>query len=478
MKQENGKAMGPARGGLGLPLLALILSVCTLISLCLFLLPAQRVKRALGKTLSSLQEREEGVLEPLSLLGEGSVALEGEGLRFSRLAKEGATLASFDRGEVEFTVSSQGQEVTLSSSALEENLTETAPSPWVALQESGLLSEEIAQEERTLLPVLFALTDADALELDPVFSLLGKAISVGKGSLSSQKGEYALGSEGISATVYTDTYTARRLENAFKRFAKEGEKPEVQRAVLSKAALLFALGGKEPDRAMEENLSLFLSGKGERFAALQTLASAEGASLTVTYYVRGGAVMALSAKFTSGDTVGEVQLFFGKKVSRDRDLSLSLSWQTGEETLFSASLTHRVTEDSRTAFIREMDFSVSDPHQILGLWESGQKSGKIRYSWGKEKGDLGLRIITPEGQVGFGGVVEKRSGKSTVCRISRFEVDRVNRLTGSLTLTLKKEPEPFSPLPKGVPLVGTPEENEARRALFLEKYKLLTGGEA
>ena len=189
-------------------------------------------------------------------------------------------------------------------------------------------------------------------------------------------------------------------------------------------------------------------------------------------------MIAVRAAFSSGDTTFALELFFGEKI-REGTFVLNLSLKKGEESLLEAHVNHRIVEDSRTAYVRQLDYSVSDPAGTVLLSESGQISGKIRYSWGKEKGDIGLRIITPSGQIGFGGMIEEyKAEKSLRCRISRVEVDRINRLDSDLVLTLSNKPAEHRALPAGKPLPVSGEDQKALLDAFYQNYDAPSGGEA
>jgi hypothetical protein len=204
---------------------------------------------------------------------------------------------------------------------------------------------------------------------------------------------------------------------------------------------------------------------------------AEGANLAITYGMKGGKVILLGGNFTSGETRLSFEIFFGENAKKDGDLSLSFTLQKGEEMVLEAEIEHKLAEDSRTAFVREVEYSLSDPSGILFPSETGEMTGKIRYSWGKEKGDVGLRVITPEDQVGISGMVEEyKAGKSARIRISRFEVSRINRLEKSLTLTLTKKAEETKPLSEGQNFLLTPEEQKARAEEFFSHYETDSGG--
>jgi len=121
--------------------------------------------------------------------------------------------------------------------------------------------------------------------------------------------------------------------------------------------------------------------------------------------------------------------------------------------------------------ISEWTWEVSDPKSVF-LTEKTETSGKIRYSWGKTKKDIGLRFVTDGKEITFGGTLtEYKSGKKCKFRLRRLEVDREN-LLGKEGLSVSLTPGCDGiVLPEAtLPLFPEGEEKETLKESFLQKY--------
>lgn len=464
------------RGGMAFPLLALVLLITTLLGLFSGGSSAGKLFRAMEKTGADLKKKEEGVLSVLSYLQQGSVALSGTDLavEYKAALPEGASLFT-KKGSGSLKLVALGDRLALESPELLEKTLSGARGGAALLADSAFCLEETAESE-ALYRLFLALSDP---ALNGKIDVLSAAKKIGAKMGSDAevtKAPLIRRGEEFSVTRQTYRLSSEQLVKGLDAFAQLGQNEEWKQALVSRYSLLLSLVGKEPTLGTEEAAALFLTGQGEAFQSLRDRLGKEKNQMTVEWDLYRGRVVRVHLSFRIGDEVGEGEIYFGKNIKTAKTSEASLSVRRGEETVFQCSASLTLSEDSKNAYVRELDYSVTDPeHRILT--EKDMASGKFRYSWGKVKSDIGLRWITPERQIGFGGVLKEQKKGTVTVEISRVEIDRVNQLTGEkLTLTLSgKKPELELPA-SGGELFPQGEEKEALRQSFLTKYQELFGG--
>ena len=361
-----------------------------------------------------------------------------------------------------------------SPNLLEQSLSGTRGGAALLADSAFSLEEESGTE--ALYRLFLALSDPDwnrEAEILSAAKKIGKKMGV-KAEVA--KAHLIRSGEEFSVSRQTYRLSSDQLLKGLDAFSDLGQDEGWKEALLARYNLFSVLIGKEPDLGSEEAWKLFLAGQGEAFQTLRDRLEDPKSQVTMEWDLYRGRVVRVHLSFRLGDEVGEGELYFGKNIKKSKNSEASLQVRRGEETVFQFSLNLSLSEDSKNAYVRELDYSVTDPeHRVLA--DRDQTSGKLRYSWGKVKADVGLRWITPERQIGFGGVLKENKKGSVVIEIGRVEEDRVNQLTGGkLTLTLSKKKTELTLPASGGELFPQGAEKEALRQSFVTKYQELFGG--
>lgn len=459
------------KGGIGFSLiLAVILLIWTLCGFLGELSPSRNLLQAWDQTREDLAEKEEVSLWLLSTAKNGSLAISREeDVIFSYRAAlpEKAKLTFEDDQEI--SLYSNGEKLILTGSEL--------PSGYVAdradaavLWEDGPFSQAVPENLFSLFRIYLNLTDPQKEEnekqLEEIARVLWKSADPRRDSA-----EWAYSHEGQEKTVGGSSYTfdSESLTRLLETLAKEGEKEENRAAISSFARLFFALSGQALSAEEEANLADFVCGRGERYENL--MEEVAKGNLVLTFGIKSGRVIGLSADFSTDSRSASFRLDFGEKPKKSTAVSLNFTLSDSEGEVLSFVLQDRILEDTRRAYIREWGITTS---------ENGEKSQQtVRFSWGKEKDDLGLRFITSEGEVNFRGeLIRHKRGKELSFCISRIEENRRNILLGgALTVTVTEKADFEEVEIPNAPLFGSEEERAALKETIASSYgKMDPGG--
>ena len=151
-----------------------------------------------------------------------------------------------------------------------------------------------------------------------------------------------------------------------------------------------------------------------------------------------------------------------EKLRKNAAWSAHVAAKDGETELFSLVFGSEITEESKSALIRRWNYSVTDS---VGAFcsETAEESGEIIFSWGKKKGDIGLRVAMGEEILSLRGELLKyKKGKAIEFSVNRVELNgkRISE-DDSYTVNLSKKGE-------------TPTHREATEELFPEGEKRQT----
>lgn len=478
-RQSNRKTVGHRRGGV-FSLLAWILLFVTVIGLILRIFSGTGVEGALAKTQKKLTARESDGLFLLSALSDGSLTLRGEGMELlwnASLAEEGYTLSAKEGGN-RFALYAVGDNVTAAGSLFPDG-TVFAPrrSAAYALAGSALDREGVAPEHYAFFQGLLSLADPDLGSFDVLSSSVERILKKAKPELLKEDGEYKDGKNRLDVVQYTYRFSSEALVRACGALLKEGQKEEVQRSVSAYYAAALSACGKKITAEDQKAVLSFLKGEGKAFDSFSNLLGKSDSSLEITLSVYDGAVVAGQVQWSLGDLRQKAELFLGADPETAVRSFLRVSADRGEENLFSLNVTDEILDDSESAYIREWKWSLS--HQG-GFFSEEQKSteGTLRYSWGKAKGDLGLKWMEGEESLVLRGtLLSRKEEKEIKIRLNRVEENGSNLLPCDFvdvvfnrTCAMEEPPAAKQSLfPEG-------EQKESFGQRFEEAYNTLFGG--
>ena len=461
------------------PLLACVLLVVTLTGFCLHLTGGGSVARAWKKTADALCEKEEATLFLLSSLKEGGLSAQGKELNLSYQASLPQALSfSVKDHSTEIGFFAQGDTLTLHSPALLEGAY-AAPRGGIgtAFSQSILNGEAVRCEHAALFRLILALSDPALWgeDVEEGLSELWKKADPKMNKIPLKVRD--MGTAG--GTAYEYTVESHGLVNALNQLISLRKQEDFQSGIRARAAALFALCGKDFTPDDEKALLDFLSGKGDAFNAFSQLVGKSDSKLELGVIVnRKGFVSHFGASWNLGEYQGEIAVLLEGKSGTPSLEEATLSVKKGESEYLSFTAKFHITDDSDLALIREATFSLSDQSGILLDPEASEKTLTLRYSWGKEKGDLGLKIITPEKEINLRGALDEwKRGSRLAFTLKRLESGGKNLLTQKeIAFTLRPEASPKSaPEAKG-PLFPEGEEREALGLLFDTHYGEIFGG--
>lgn len=461
------------------PLLACVLLVVTLTGFCLHLTGGGSVARAWKKTAGALREKEEAVLFLLSAVKEGSLSAQGKDLSVSYQASlpRALSFSVKDHG-AEIGFFAHEEQLTLHSPTLLEGAYAAPRSGCaIAFSQSILNGEAVSEEHAALFRLLLALSDPALWEEDAEadFSALWKKADPQMNKIPLKARDMGT----VGGTAYEYTVNSRGLVTALNEVVSLGQKEAFRNGIRARAAAIFALCGKDFTPEDEQSLFDFLSGKGEAFDTFSQLVGKSDSKLELGVIVnRKGFVSHFGASWNLGEYQGEIAILLEGKNGTPSPEKATLSVKKGEGEYLSFSAEFKVTDDSDLALIREATFSLSDQSGFLQKDEDEEKTVTLRYSWGKEKGDLGLKILTAEKEINLRGALDEwKSGNRLAFRLKRLESDGKNLLPQKeIAFTLRPNASPKdAPEAKGA-LFPEGEERESLRLLFDAHYKERFGG--
>ncbi|MBR4288157.1 MAG: hypothetical protein IKT50_01825 [Clostridia bacterium] len=471
VNKDQKKAVG---GGI-FPALAVILFLATVIGFFGDMDPEKELLYTWENTFEAMAEEEETLcfLKDSLLLGEVEVLSDGKSIHYGARLPEEARLTFGGEG-YNADLTSKEESLVFSSSELSDapRLGERQGAAAAFFQSAYAESDALPGEIRTLLGLFLSMTDPDLISSADTLGDVARSLwDIADPSCKRKNATWMAGEEKLKVKDVTYRFDSEDLKKMWTLFSSEGKKDEVQNAAVALFAATNALEGKALTAEKEEAIRAFFHGEGDLHADFSSALLSQGSEGTLSFHIYKNYVIGIELIFKSGDVTVNSEIFFGKKVADAQERTLRFTVKNGEETLLSALLSARVTENSKSAFIREWTWEISDPSSVF-LTEKTESTGKIRYSWGKTKKDIGLRFVLDGKEVTFGGTLtDYKLGKKCVFELRRLEVDRVNllgkeRLTVSITpgcdgISL---PEATSPLfPEG-------EEKDALKELFLQKY--------
>lgn len=458
------------------PLLALVLLFVTVFGFFGQMDPTREMKRAYEKTVEILSEEEEEIrfLRQCLMQGKTTLSLGKETVTYQADLPRAASLSFAGKG-YGAALTSHGDRLILSS---EELLSENrAAKRQDAVSEfwtgAFVESECLSEETRMLVGLYLALTDPSFLEAGDLFENTAEdLLEIASPDCKKEKNTLTVGEEELSVKDISYLFSSEDLKKMWTLFSAEAKKEGFLEAVVSAYACLCATEEKAVSEEKREAIRDFLNGEGKThkaFAEVFLSAESEG---KLSFHLYKGKVIGIGFSLKSGDVKANGEILFGNPVEGASMRSLSLSVKKEDETVFSLALSAAIREDSETAFVREWNVAVTDTKNFL-LTDKTESQGKIRFSWGRVKKDIGLRLVLDEKEIALGGQLkEYKEGKTCEFSLSRLEVDRENRLQGkTLTVTLSPSADGISVPKAEQPLFPEGEEKKALAEDFKTRYE-------
>lgn len=393
----------PLKGGL-FPLIALLLALLAMVGLFSVLRPEAALLDAAGESLEELEERDETLLRLVSLLRTGRLVATEKGKEVLTVTGDGETRCLSLRGETKLSLYRRGDELLLKPEEGEATGGKTEDFfPWLAT---------LTDPELRLLLGAFATACDPRLTSDALLLECEGLFETADPSLTKEKTDFSHGEEEGTATLY-------RLHAEGETAAEAVALLEEFRSTEALFHLLSALA--EENEARREAISAFFAGEGEFYGALT-----EESTLTASLTVFDGLLRRGEITLKGKDAALTLSLTLN-----GTDAALVLTATYGES-VTSLALTDSVTEDEKS-YLRELGVT---------LTENGEsRESRFRFSWGKSKNDLALRLTLTDTEYYFRGTLEENKKDRVIFTLSRIEKNKENILPLPLQFTLTEEEE-------------------------------------
>ena len=436
--------------------LAVLLLIVTLVTPFVYLAPANRLSRAVEKTVA-----EAGDEEVLRFLGEvlwdGSfeAVAEGDSLSYTATLPKAAALAG--QGNFgSYRVALQGDDLYLYSSGLGKEAF-SAPRRDASLQlcNSAFSDAGMPAPQMRLLRSALSLSDDDfSHSLEVLKRTLSSCFTAGRPDFSSVGEELRLDGKQRRVTNFTYEMGEEGLKKALSALKRAGKEEGTAKAYGALRGFLSATLSRTETADAAQRFVSFLCGEGEEFAAFEKDLLSKNSRLCLSVTVYKERVVRAKLFLGGGDFVFEVNGSLSEKGKKGDSRSVELYAKDFDRELFSLSFRSETEEDSKSALIRTWSYSYTDAAGFVTPGE-GQESGEIIFSWGKAKKDLGLRWVLGEDTVVFRGELAKyKKGRKLEFYVDRVEWNGRKISEGDrYTVTLSKKGE-------------TPAKREATKNLF------------
>ncbi len=429
--------------------LAVFLAVLTLIGFLTDLAPQNRLRRAWDRTVREI-ESDEAVFALIgTALSEGSIRLESKDTQILYAA------ALPKRASV--SVSGNGESLV---AVCEKDLFSLSVDGEVATGERAAMAEELfaepydalSENEKGLLRA-FLLVTRTSFSDGTAASVAERILKGAKPSLTRRGVSRTVGEKTRSATEYRFDFDSRAMTRALKTLVEEAQHNKSRQALtqMGEALVLFGGGGGEKFGVIED----FLDGKGELYDSVAArLEEKSWASLSFT--VQSDKVVSVSFAFRIGEEEANFSLDLSEG-SAESGVRLMLS-MNGQ-----ALTVSQTVEESRESYLRTWQWTLQNGEK--------KEEGSIRFSRGKEKGDVGLRMKFGEREWYWRATLEKyRAGKEISLKISRIERDRENLLAEPVTVMISAKRGDMASLEKGKSLPFSDADSDALHRTFENRH--------
>lgn len=444
--------------------LAVILLILTLVTPLIYNAPKNRLSRAVEKSTAELMDE-----EVLRLLGQvfwdGSFEATGESSSLSYTATLPGSAALSQQGSGgSCRVAFRKDRLYLQSSGLGDEAYSTPREGAAAkLCDSAFSDAGMPKIQMRLLRSALAFSE-DGLDrsLETLKNNLLTAFRAGKPKLSAVQEELLSDGKERRATAFTYEIGEEGLRKALASWKRFGQQSQTEKAFSDLRGVLSGVFAEQENEEAVKRFVSFLCGQSAEYEAFEQKLLSENGRACLKFTVCKGRILEAGFLLGGGDFVLECELTLSEKLRKNATWSVHVAAKDGETELFSLAFGSEITEESKSALIRRWNYSVADS---VGAFcaSSGKEVGEIIFSWGKKKGDIGLRVAMGEEILSLRGELLKyKKGKAAEFSVNRVELNgkRISE-DDSYTVNLSKKGE-------------TPTHREATEELFPEGEKRQT----
>ena len=461
------KSTDSRRGGAFAPLLALLLALITVFGIFSAANAEKSLIRAMKKTEKRWEKREELLLFVTdALFREGTLSIKQDKASATYSIGEEGWLLSQKGSEENFVLQGNRQQNTLFYSP--ESLAAVYAGDWdeaaERLSATALSDRDLAEEEWAALKTAVSLTEPglyDALSL--VEKRMTDLWQKSNPEVRKERDSRKLGKDTQKGERYTVTWDSKAMTKLLKALAKYGKREEEQALAAALYDAFLCLADGKINEKDKNALLQFLRGEGEAYKEMLLLAQEDKASGKADFFVVKGEILRFEFSFSLQDTTLQGEWEWGKSIQDTTENTLHLSFEQKDKGTLSLTLTDTLIENSDSALVREAAWSLRDSQG--SYFKKGDTEGKIRFSYGKEKGDLGLCLEKEQEELVFRGTLKDyQKGKSVKVLLNQVEKNKEPVTSGEYDLLLTTKAPKLDKMKKTMELYYKTEETEKKTA--------------
>lgn len=425
-------------------LLVIVLFIATLLTPFSFNTPEKQLARAWNKSRAELEEEQIQFIG--NALWDGSFEAKGEHSTLTYAASLPTSVIAVEEGNIgNRRMAFEGDTFYLQSDTLGESAF-SAPrkDASTALCDSAFSDAEMPGLQMRFLRSALAASDADFSTADDVLSALFSQVwKTGKPELTSVRDQMKIDGKERKVTVYSSEVDSDGLKKALTVWKNEGNREEVKAAYTALRQYLSAtLSPTETGEASDRFVD-FLCGSSSDFSDFEKRVTTSDGRACITTTVYKGRVISAKFSLTGSDFLLEAKLDLDANVRKNSTWSASISAKTEMKELFSLSLKSAITENTDEALIRKWDYAFNDTIGAITP-DQGSEEGSFTFSWGKKKGDLGLKLLLGENELILGGTYGSyKEGQELKFTLERVEYNGENLINGDVfAVTVRPEGDP------------------------------------
>lgn len=428
--------------------IVIVLFIATLLTPISFNTPEKQLQRAWEKSKGEFFGEE--ILQFVSTAAkDGAISAKGEHSTWSYLASLPSAVLVTEQGNIgNRRLAMEGDFLYLES----DTLGEAAFSAPRSTASTVLCDSAFSDAEMPDLQMRFFRTGIAMA--DPGLATSGEVLTnwftriwqAGKPEFTSYSDEIQVDGKNRKVTVFTSEMEQDGLRKAVDVLKTEGSREETKAAFTAVRQLLSsALSPSETGEAADRFVS-FLCGNSSDFSDFEKRILTQDGRATVTTTVYKGRVSEIKFVLKGSDFTLEASLNLDDDLRKNSTWTASVQAKTEMKDLFSLTVNSAITENSDTAFIREWKYSFNDA--IGAITDSqGEEEGSVTFSWGKKKGDLGLRFLLGEKEIFFRGKFDSyKEGQELKFSLEQVEYSDENLIEGdtfAVTVQPAGDPIPF-----------------------------------
>ncbi len=454
------------RGGAFAPLLALLLALITVFGIFGAANAEKSLVRAMKKTEKRWEKREELLLFVTDVLfREGTLSIKQDKASVDYAIGNDGWILSQKGAEENFVLQGDRKQNTLFYSP--ETLAAVYGGDWneaaERLSATALSDQSLTEGEWEALETAVALTEPglyDALSL--VEKRMKDLWQKSNPEVRKERDSRKLGKDTQKGERYTVTWDSKAMTKLLKALAKYGKREEEQALASALYDTFFCLADGEINKKDKEALLQFLRGEGEAYAEMLRLSQEDKTSGKADFFVVKGEILHFEFSFSLQDTTLQGEWEWGESIKDSTKTSMYLSLEQKNKGTLSLTLTDTLMENSDSALVREAAWNLRDSQG--SYFKKGDNEGKIRFSYGKEKGDLGLRLIKEQDELVFRGTLEEyQKGKSVKLLLNQVEKNKEPVTQGEHDLLLTTKAPKLNEMKKTMELYYKTEETKNKK---------------